>query len=176
MKRISAIIFTIAIGGGCLAQQKSCLGIDAGRIVREGGISISAGYGFSRRWSASWKMELDARVFESEYDSEYREHLGEFNGPGNQEQPTRGNSITLQYWIDSIYEGAWIEAGCRCTDRMQADCVIGAGYVIPVWKGLKATLSYQTSLLESFRQGKPSGAGLTIGISWIITHGKNGST
>ena len=175
MKRISAMIFALTIGLSCLAQHTSCIGLDAGGMIRGGGVSISAGYGFCSRWSVTWEAELSAGIFKGGNDREYTEHMAEFDVSAETEPLPYGNSIMLQYWPDSIYEGIWLEAGCRCTDRIRTDCVIGAGYMIPVWKGLKASLSYQASLVESLREGKPSGAGLTIGIYWTIRHGNNGN-
>lgn len=171
MKRILTMIFVITIGINCLAQHKSCVGIDAGSLIRRGAMNISAGYGFSDRWSISWKFETGTQLFNSGHDIEYKEHLEELSDNPETYYQAYGSSIHLQYWLDSIYAGVWLETGCRCTDRVRADCVIGAGYMIPVWKGLKAALSYHASLLESFREGKPSGTGLTIGIYWTITHG-----
>lgn len=175
MKRITSLIFAMTIGLSCLAQNKSCIGIDAGSMIRGCGMNISAGYGFCMRWSVSWKAELNADIFKGRHDQEYMEHSSEFDAISETKLLPYGNSIMLQYWPDSIYKGAWLETGCRCTlDKLHTDCVIGAGYMIPVWRGLKASLSYQMSMLESLQESKLSGTGLTIGIYWTITHGNHG--
>lgn len=169
------MILALTIGLTSLAQHTSCIGIDAGGMIRGGDVNLSAGYGFCSRWSLSWKAELNAGIFKAGHDREYADHLAEFNASTETEQMPYGNSIMLQYWPDSIYEGIWLETGCRCSGMLRTDCMIGVGYMIPVWKGLKASLSYQASLLESLREGKPSEAGLTIGIYWTITHGNHGN-
>ena len=168
------MIFAMTIGLSCPAQHKSCIGIDAGSTIMTGSVNLSAGYGFCSRWSVSWKAELNAGILKAGHDREYADHLAEFNASTETEQMPYGNSIMLQYWPDSIYEGIWLETGCRCSGILRTDCMIGVGYMISVWKGLKASLSYQASLLESLREGKPSEAGLTIGIYWTITHGNDG--
>ena len=158
------------IGLNSFAQQKSHISLDMGSIFRSKSIHLSAGYGFHGRWSVSWKTDMSTQTLRMEQDNEYMDHISEFSDDIMTSSLPYGNSVSIQYWPDSVYEGAWLEAGCWCSDKFQTDCIIGAGYMIPVWKDLKAVLSYQTGLLSSLKEGKPSGAGLTIGISWIITY------
>lgn len=170
MKQIPAMIFAIIIGFNSFAQHKSHISLDMGSILKGESINLSAGYGFSSRWSVSWKTEMNMQILRAEHDKEYMAHISEFSDNTVKSSPPYGNSISIQYWPDSVYEGAWLEAGCRCTEKFKADCVIGVGYMIHVWKGLKTVLSYQTDLLSSLKEGRSSGTGLTLGIYWIITY------
>ncbi len=173
MKRISVVILAMTIGMSGFAQYKSHIGVDVGSMMMGNSVNLSAGYGFCGRWSVSWKVEIGTKMLDREYDSEYKDHIAELEDNAGTVSLPSGNSISIQYWPDSIYNGAWVETGCRCTYGRQADCMIGAGYMIPIWRGMKAVLAFQTDLLASLREDRSAGTGLTIGICWIITYGSH---
>lgn len=150
------------------AQPGFCLGIDLGSLIRNGGTSITAGCNFSSRWSVTWRVEGGIRLSPAEEDTEYVEHLGEFGIHRGKAQSIRNSSIGFQYWTDSAFEGVYLETGVRCTQDMRADCCIGAGYCIPICKGLGTIISVGTDILSTLREGKASGTGLSIGVYWTI--------
>ena len=147
---ISAVLLCICSH----AQPRFCLGIDLGSLIRNGGITVTAGCGFSSRWSVTWRAESGICPFSAKEDNEYEEHLGEFEVPREKAQSIRNSS--------------YLEAGVRCTQDMRADCCIGAGYCIPICKGLCTIISAGTDILSTLREGKASGTGLSIGVYWTI--------
>lgn len=150
------------------AQPRFSLGIDLGSLIRSGGITVTAGCGFSSRWSVTWKAESGISPFSAKGDNEYDEHLGEFEIRREKTQSVRNSSIEFQYWTGSTFEGIYLEAGVRCTQDMMADCCIGAGYCIPICKGLCTIISAGTDILSTLREGKSSGTGLSIGVYWTF--------
>ena len=168
MKRISAMIIFIMMGTGVFAQGRSVLGIDIGDMMRNRRMNISAGYGFSDRWSASWKVEIDTDAFATDNDSEYNAHLGEFIGTKEKSGLPCSCCLSVRYWPVHAYEGLYLETGCRYTEDIDTDCIIGAGYFIPITKGLKLALSYETCLTDRFRENRQTGPGITLGLFLII--------
>ena len=169
MKRISVIIAALLIGTCCTAQHRAAIGTDLGSMIRNGIMNLSAGYGFKERWSVTWKTGIGIGNYTKDEDSEYNEHLSEFVTPRKSRKLIKENCISIQYWFDKAYDGAYLETGCRSGTDIEADCTIGAGYCIHIWKGLTAVLSYETDLLDSFNEDKPTGPGLSIGLRWVIT-------
>lgn len=161
---ISAVLLCICSH----AQPRFCLGVDLVSTIRSGGITVTAGCGFSSRWSVTWRAESGICPFSAKEDNEYDEHLGEFEIGREKTQSIRNSSVGFQYWTGSTFEGAYLEAGVRCTQDMRADCCIGAGYCIPICKNLCTIISAGTDILSTLREGKASGTGLSIGVYWTI--------
>lgn len=168
MKRISAIFLCLLIGTAAFPQHKVEIGTDLGRMLKKGVLNISAGYGFSDRWSLSWTADICTRLPKKEDSIEHEMHMAEFEVMNDKRSGICSSMMAVRYWPAGTYEGVWMEAGCRCTEGTGADCCIGVGYSIPIWRGLTAGLSYGADILASLRESKPSGNGLTIGIFWII--------
>lgn len=166
MKRIYAITFILFMGISVPAQHKGAIGTDLGKMIGNSIINISAGYGFASRWSATWHTEINTEPFCKEADQEHEEHKEEFIEPQERRETTYRNSLSVEYWTYTTYEGFFLKTGCRCGTDLE--CIIGAGYFIPIWRGMKAILSYENDILASLRGGKPTGTGITIGIYWII--------
>lgn len=168
MKRISAVILVLTAGLTCLARHKVAIGTDLGDMMMRRTVGICAGYEISDRWTVTWKAGIGIRKSHPEHDNEYSEHQAEFSVPEESRQIPYGSTICLQYWPDNAYDGIFLGAGYRCSERAKADCTLAIGYAIPIWRGLRMTLAYETDLLASFKEEKPAGNGLTIGICWII--------
>ena len=171
MKRISAIFLGLLIGTAAFSQHKVAIGTDLGRMLKNGSLNISAGYGFSGRWSVSWTADIAVWDILKKENSEHEMHLAEFDALQEHTPVARNYMTAVRYWPAGTYDGVWMEAGFRCSEDARADCCIGIGYSIPIWRGMMAVLSYGADILTSSREGKPSGNGLTIGIFWTIkTH------
>lgn len=167
MKRICVIILSF-IAASASAQNMPFIGIDAGGTIRTGETAFSAGYGFHEHWSASWEIGVDLSEIMTVSDSEQKEHLGEFEESSEKASSFRRSVISAQYWIDRTFQGAYIKAGAMVGRNFKADCMIGIGYFIPVWKGIRASFEYETGILDPTREDRISGKGITIGICWII--------
>ena len=162
---MSAIIFTLITGFTCLAQHKVNIGLDIGPILKNGSIGLYAGYGFGK-WSASYSAETG--IVRKSVDMEYEEHLSEFTETYKSEISICRHQVSVCYWLDETYKGAYLEIGCRSGVKIKADCTLGIGYNIPVWKGLSISLSYDTDLMASIRSGKAEGKGAGLSVCWTI--------
>lgn len=168
MKRISVIFAALLMGTYCLAQHRTAIGTDLGPMIRSGILNLSAGYGFKERWSVTWNTGIGMGNHMKDGDTEYDAHLSEFDMPRESRKQIKESCISIQYWFDRTFDGAYLETGCRSGTDIVADCMIGAGYCIHIWKGLTAVLSYESDLLASLQEEKPTGSGLSIGLRWVI--------
>lgn len=168
MKRIVLIIYALTIGISGHAQHQTALGISIGSILMTGQIGIMGSYGFGQRWSASYSGEIAIRTPGREVNVEYEEHISEFSRSSEYETSLQNHHISACYWPDRVYKGLYMEIGFRCKDNMRGDCTLGAGYCIPIWKGLSVTFSYETDLIATFQSGASEGPGANIHINWII--------
>jgi len=152
MKKIMMTsIAVFLLGSGCLAQDKASVGMDIMPLINTGSINISGGYGFSRKWSASFSAGIALETAGRTRNKEYEEHLAELDILPHDRQRHDGSfSISLEYWPDGTYEGFFMGAGCRYAVGSPPECIIDIGYSMPVWKGLSSMLSYGT---KGFRLG-----------------------
>lgn len=156
MKRMLTMIsaFLICVSGHC--QRKCAIGIDLGRIIYTSGVNLSAGLGFTDKWSASWQSEIDLTPLRSKENQEYLEHLSQTDETNTREKIFQNSSIAFQYWINRPYEGAYLETGIMEIKNTKASHIIGFGYFMPVWKGLRGCISYRC------------GSVLSLGLFWTI--------
>ena len=149
---ISAIL--ICVSGLC--QHRSTIGVDIGRIISTSSINISAGLGFSDKWSASWRSEIDISHLNRKENREYLEHLAETDEIQTKEKVFQNSSIAFQYWVSKPFEGAFLETGIMEKKSTKAIPILGIGYFMPMWKGIRGCISYR------------SGSELSFGIYWTI--------
>ena len=162
------IISALIIGISGYAQHQTSLGISIGSVLKAGQIGIMGSYGFADNWSASYSGEIDIRMPEKKVNPEYEEHISEFGRSSGYDIPLRNHHISASYWPERVFKGLYMEIGFRCKDSIKADCTLGAGYCIPIWKGLSITFSYGTDLIASFESGTSEGWGANIHVNWII--------
>lgn len=168
MKRISAILSAFILCCCGHAQPVFSLGIDVGSFLKTSGMNISAGCGFSRKWSVTWRADTDISGLFRKDRSEYEEHTGEFATPMKRSSILKNSRIGFRYWPESIYEGAYLETGLKCTEDVRADCCIEAGYCIPICRRLCAMMSLRTDILQAVQEDNLNGTELCIGIYWTI--------
>ena len=159
-KRMTTSIAAVFLTIGGFAQGMADLGIETRPLSDTGGISMCGGYGFSRRWAASFSAGISVPGAGRKPDKEYEEHLAEFEEfPYGRQKPESSFSLTVVYWPQGTYEGFFIGTGCRYTVGSYPAYLIDIGYRMPVWKGLALVLSYGNE-------------GLGMGIRWMIKTGK----
>lgn len=139
-----------------LCQHRCAVGIDLGRIIYTSGANISAGLGFTEKWSASWMSEMNLSPLQRKENPEYMEHLSQIDEVRERKKIFQNNSIAFQYWIDSPYEGAYLETGIMENNSTKVCHIMGFGYFMPVWKGIRGCISYRYN------------SGFSFGIYWTI--------
>ena len=140
--------FLICASGLC--QRRCAVGIDLGRIISTSGVNLSAGLGFSDKWSASWQSEIDLTPLHNKDNQEYMEHLSQTEEARTKEKIFQSSSIAFQYWINQPYEGVYLETGIMEIKNTRASHIIGFGYFIPIWKGIRGCISYRYGSAFSF--------------------------
>ena len=169
MKQLLSAISGLLICIYASAGDVPAIGTDLTETLLTGTFNISAGYSFSDRWSASWRAVINTSQFRTGRSQEEEDHMSEFSPEENDIHILSTSSISVHYWMDQAYEGTFLTAGVKyMTDEKTADYTIGIGYCIPLWKGLRMVLAYESDILSSFRNRTAEGRGLTIGICWTI--------
>ena len=156
MKRMLTMISALLICASGLCQQRCAIGTDIGRIIQTSGINISAGLGFTEKWSVSWMSEMDFTPLYGKKNNEYLEHLSQTDEVRTKEKVFQNNSIAFQYWVSRPYEGAYLETGIQVTNNTKAGHILGFGYFMPICNGIRSCVSYRCS------------SGLSFGIYWTI--------
>lgn len=140
--------FLICVSGLC--QRRCAIGIDLGRIINTSGVNLSAGLGFTDKWSASWQSEINLTPLHGKENQEYMEHLVQSDEARTKEKIFQNSAIAFQYWINRPYEGAYLEAGVMEIKNTKASHIIGFGYFMPVWNGIRTCISYRYGSTLSF--------------------------
>ena len=168
MRSLLAVILVLLTGECAVAQNRYAIGTDLTGIIRTRAVNISAGCGFTENWSVSWASTIDISPFRNGMSPEEEEHRTEFSPSQTDTKITGSHSISVQYWMHTAFTGTYLTGGIRHINNGKTDYTIGAGYCIPVWKGFRMNISYETDILSSLQDEGPSGRGLHIGICWML--------
>ena len=169
MKRTISIISAVLYGISSLAQDKAALGLEVSSLLYDGSICIAAGHGFSSKWSAEFSTEIKGWPEGRDEDKEYMDHLAEFDDvPYAHEDTEACCRMSVRYWMNETYKGAFVGIGCRCARDRSPDCTLDIGYSMPVRKNLILALHYGTDLIATYKEGKAAGQGIAVGLYWTI--------
>lgn len=125
-------------------------GIDIFSAANEGALKLSISQQFSNHWSIDASHTIRFRMTKREAASEVKEHYSMLgythveNSDSEHEMMT--GDLTLSYWLKEGYGGLFIRTGCRTGVEMRMEGILGVGYTIKVWKGLRCSLSYDTTI------------------------------
>ena len=127
------------------AYGKAAAGIDIGKIIRHRTIDIEISYAFTRHWSmkgsSSFLLHMKTRQ-KSEEEIMHESLLGEVKETESGLSQGR-HMACLCYWTEEAFKKGFISIGCRYEEHERPECVIGFGYIMPIWKGLAMSLSIE---------------------------------
>lgn len=167
MRRLLCILILITIGFSCVGQ--ICAGIDLTSVLyRE--IRINIGYGFAAHWSFSASCGTNLKKLRHKYSEEEINHNDEYPMGELPDSDTvlHRESIGFRYWPDKAFNRFFLSLGAEYRHGDGLDACIGVGYYVPIWKGLKGVLNYETGLIRSVKEGKISFKDLRFGLSWTF--------
>lgn len=141
-------------------------GIDVGSAVQEGTVKLMVSQQFSRHWSVDACHAIRLGMVCKRADRIEEEHYGTLGyvlaiaDDSSYEMMT--GDLTVSYWLNECFRGMFIQAGCRSGIKMRWEGIMGLGYSIKVWKGLRCSLTYDTSI------GKERKSHLGLTISYVM--------
>ena len=165
---LTLLILLAGISCNCRNIPKNMAGLEIGTAIRNRCMKISFCHGLTERWSVGGTVSFNIRRLGPGKTDEMKDHENEFIGTEEitmtVEQISDSESVVMQFWPMALFEGMFIMAGGRHTQEYGLDCVLGIGYLLPVWKGLSATVSLETGLI---RKSETSiGECIALGISY----------
>lgn len=148
------------------------VGADLSSVLITGKTSISVGHAFSRHWSITGEAGIGIPGLRRNKTEEETEHYKELYGHGDKSDNEGYDIITgtasFAYWPEGSLEGIYLRFGLKYGNRTGADCRIGIGYMLPLWKMIYADIRYCMDMAASCRHGTIKGSGTTIGINIIF--------
>lgn len=168
MKRTIISAAAILTGMTCLAQNKAMIGLDLGDMLKTESFNINISYAFLDKWSIAGYAAASISLFNHIPDDEYAMHLSEFETPRIQQSGSFRFSAGIQYWLTEAFKGGWIELGCRYGKDIRPALAAGAGYGIPIRKGLRAYICCRTDLTVAGEENPMEKEGISAGIQWVI--------
>lgn len=165
---LTLLILLAGISCNCRNIPKNMAGLEIGTAIRNRCMKISFCHGLTERWSVGGTVSFNIRRLGPGKTDEMKDHENEFIGAEGitmtKEHISDSESVVMQFWPMALFEGMFIMAGGRHTQEYGLDCVLGIGYLLPVWKGLSATVSLETGLI---RKSETSiGECIALGISY----------
>lgn len=166
--RISAILILLATQ--ILSAQEpdrnaSMAGIDFGAALKNKCLKITGSHQMAKKWTAGGyatirfhgrKQHEEEALHESEF-AETEDLSSQSSVPDHMT-----TSVFVQFWPEHAYEGIFISTGCRMTDRRKADCTLGIGYFMTIWRSLSAAIHIETEVLDSWNTQTFKGEGIGI--------------
>ena len=170
---------TLSVVAACLIMCMTCrgegkentiwprsAGIDIGSTVHEGAVKLMISQQFYHHWSVDACHTVRLRMVRKRADHIEEEHYGTLGyapvkaDDSSYEMMTC--DLTVSYWLNECFRGMFIQAGCRSGIEMRCEGIMGLGYSIKVWKGLRCSLTYDTSI------GKERKSHLGLTISYVM--------
>ena len=124
----------------------------------------------TEHWSMSASAGVNIKTIHSRISILDAEHNAEFpyaTLPDSRKYMHR-ESLSMNYWPSGTFKGLFFSLGAEYRETDGFDGTAGIGYMIPIWKGLKATARYDLGFI---RASKSEGNGidnLCIGLNWTF--------
>lgn len=154
MKKILTVAMSLFLyltcAGGNRNPLRRNIGVDISSLVRDCGIEVVIGQEISGHWSIEGSQKLLLGMISPGPDQDEAEHYGSL---GRLEEQSRGSmtdfmtgDIRVTYWVNEVYSGIYMMAGCRYGHRTGLRGTVRAGYSIKLYKGLRSSLAIETAI------------------------------
>ena len=156
MKRIITVSACLLLCMICLGQEgkgrtwRRMAGIDLCAAASEQELEFVISQQFFQHWSIDTQCSTHLTQAKRRYSSEEEEHYRTLNyiSYGDEENVinSMNSRITISYWMEEAYYGFFLRAGCKCGIAQRPACIIGSGYTIKLWKELRCSLTFDTTV------------------------------
>lgn len=161
----SACVATFCQGKRLMAEFDLC-GLAGGKT----GLGLE--YGISEHWSAGGTIGFGFSYFIKDPNALESSHRHEFGDETSWPLPTdiHTERIHVRYWPREMMKGPYAMAGITHGSLSGTDFLIGAGYIMHIWKSLNLYFGYSIGLKDVIsREGFPV-RGVSVGISLTFGH------
>lgn len=146
-------------------QGKSMAGIDVSTVSAYYDIRIGFSHAISERWTAGGTVCIGTGIgTRKDKSTEKAEHELEFADEDSVVEtagrPGHSESAVMQFWPRKAYDGMFFLIGGRHSNERKVECILGLGYLLPLWKGLAATVSVETGIGRTADDGRRAALGI----------------
>ena len=125
-------------------------GIGMTHPMMNGRILINFGHSINCHWSigagaAIGLPEMRKNISEDEKIHEDILSGGRWSGPA---RDANSSSMGISHWPWGAFNKGFINLGCSYGERKGLDCILGAGYMMDICKGMAVTIKAETGLLN----------------------------
>lgn len=148
------------------------IGADMTAGLTESRLTVILGHAFAERWSMEGRLGVafghimdkekeEEALHEDEFDMRETEHTTE-------DRLIDTGAIALCFWAARAYYGSFISIGGVYRGKSPPELTLGTGYVIHIWKGLSASVSFNIDIMETYRNASIRGDGISVAICCIF--------
>ena len=133
-----------------IKERSYTIGIGLSHPFLNGCFRIDFGHSISRHWSAGAGASIRMLGVKKDISEDEKKHEDimsgvKWTGPVRDENST---SMEISHWPWETFNKGFITLGCSYGDRKGLDCIIGAGYMMDICKGMAVTLKAETGILN----------------------------
>ena len=152
MKRMCMTLIMIFVGMALLHCQNKKLmaGIDFTALAG-GKATLSIEYGFACHWSAGGEASYGFGCLWKGMDDLESSHKLEFSDMIHTPSPDNlhKESIYAKYWPTHLMKGCYLLTAISHGSTTGTDLIIGAGYLLHIWKCINAYTEYRYTISET---------------------------
>ena len=165
-RTIMALFFAFFITQPCPCQERSgMVGADFSSVTH-GCAELEVSFSFAGHWSVTGEAVIPYNKFTRSRSTLEMEHEAEFTDM-SQTQDGRcvsGARVLMSYWPLNAFSGPNLSIGLSSLGT--TDVIIEAGYMIPVWKGIRLSASISTYLLSPHAEGYAASSSIKVGVHY----------
>lgn len=155
--RLKTLMSLLCLSMSCAAQDnrdipRTLFGFDMTAPFHQSHVGIRFSHAISGHWSSGASIEMSFTGKDK-------------NGP---EKRHDIYCFHMRYWPKECHEGTFISLGLTHTPQENPDILISAGYMIPVWKGIRIDICYDIYVMESCKLNRFDADRLNIGLNYIF--------
>ena len=125
------------------------------KYFKRGLATIGFDYSFNENWSAEGSVSLPL-IIRKGIDCEETEHksdLSKHNITGAEDMSASRSEYRMGicFWMKKHTDGTFLRVSCACRTGHGADLILGAGYALPVWRGIGVCIGYEVGVMSVAR-------------------------
>lgn len=145
------------------------VGINVFSAIFKGEFSFTVGRELASHWSLSGTSAFKFGRFIKKPNIDEEVHYNEMNDITDTDMSGNklfSGGLGIKYWLTETYKGGYMMTGVRYGAITKVDAIIGCGYTINIWNGVKCNISYEIDIKSSILQDKMTGNGISLTLSY----------
>lgn len=133
-----------------IKERSYTIGIGLSHPFLNGCFRIDFGHSISRHWSAEAGASIGMPGIKTDISEDEKIHEdilsgGRWSGPA---RDANSSIMGISHWPWGAFNKGFINLGCSYGERKGLDCILGAGYMMDIRKGMAVTIKAETGLLN----------------------------